>query len=248
MKIKTLLIAPYPGLVELAAGLGAEQNDLEVTVKRGDLYEALEIAKDAAAEGYELIISRGGTAGMLREHIDLPVIEIPVSGYDILRTLLLVKDIQASMELIGFANVCDAAASVCKLMNIDLPYSVIYQMDQVEHWIEEARNNGVHIVIGDAITIRTAQKFGLQGIMITSGRESILDAFSNARLIHQIVTRERIRSKALESNLEINLNQSLKDIEREVIRRVMEAEHMNQSRAAERLGISRTTLWRKWNN
>jgi transcriptional regulator with PAS, ATPase and Fis domain len=45
----------------------------------------------------------------------------------------------------------------------------------------------------------------------------------------------------------IHINQSLVHMEKEIIRRVMQAEHMNQSRAAKRLGISRSTLWRKLN-
>ncbi|MNJ80868.1 DNA-binding protein Fis [compost metagenome] len=44
---------------------------------------------------------------------------------------------------------------------------------------------------------------------------------------------------------ELNLYQPLKDIERDIIRTVMEQEGMNQSLAAKRLGINRSTLWRK---
>jgi len=48
-------------------------------------------------------------------------------------------------------------------------------------------------------------------------------------------------------HMAIHINQSLVHMEKEIIRRVMQAEHMNQSRAAKRLGISRSTLWRKLN-
>ena len=43
----------------------------------------------------------------------------------------------------------------------------------------------------------------------------------------------------------LNLNQALEDIEREIIKLVLHEEDMNQSRAANRLKISRTTMWRK---
>ncbi|QQZ64235.1 winged helix-turn-helix transcriptional regulator [Paenibacillus sonchi] len=43
----------------------------------------------------------------------------------------------------------------------------------------------------------------------------------------------------------LNLRQPLEDIERDIIRTVLEQEGMNQSLAAKRLGINRSTLWRK---
>lgn len=47
-----------------------------------------------------------------------------------------------------------------------------------------------------------------------------------------------------ESFKPINFNRPLKDIETDIIRRVLEENNGNQSEAAKRLGISRTTLWR----
>lgn len=43
----------------------------------------------------------------------------------------------------------------------------------------------------------------------------------------------------------MKLNGTLKEIEKEVIQFVLQEENNNQSKAAERLGINRATLWRK---
>ncbi|WP_254438407.1 helix-turn-helix domain-containing protein [Paenibacillus sp. DCT19] len=43
----------------------------------------------------------------------------------------------------------------------------------------------------------------------------------------------------------MKLNGTLKEIEKEVIQSVLQEENNNQSKAAERLGINRATLWRK---
>ena len=43
---------------------------------------------------------------------------------------------------------------------------------------------------------------------------------------------------------EANLNQNLDSINYDVSRIVLEQEHMNKTKTAERLGISRSTLWR----
>lgn len=46
----------------------------------------------------------------------------------------------------------------------------------------------------------------------------------------------------------IELTGTLKDIEKEIISYVLKEENNNQSKAAERLGINRATLWRKLKN
>lgn len=43
----------------------------------------------------------------------------------------------------------------------------------------------------------------------------------------------------------VDLSGTLEDIERRVIEQVLREENMNQSAAAKRLGIGRSTLWRK---
>ena len=42
----------------------------------------------------------------------------------------------------------------------------------------------------------------------------------------------------------IDLQRPLGDIERDIVRTVFREEGMNQTRTAERLGISRSTVWR----
>lgn len=43
----------------------------------------------------------------------------------------------------------------------------------------------------------------------------------------------------------LDLHKTLDEIERDIIQQILAEEGMNQSAAAKRLGISRSTLWRK---
>ncbi|MDQ0339668.1 transcriptional regulator with PAS, ATPase and Fis domain [Caldalkalibacillus uzonensis] len=186
-KIKALVIAPYPGLKQLANTLAKEQTLFDITVRQGDLEEAIPIAKQFEKEGYDLIISRGGTARLLREHTSLPVIEIQVSGYDILRTLTLVKDYNTGFHLIGFPNICQGFVSVSNLLQINIPHTIIHSQEEVRQAVQTAKAGGARIIIGDTITYKTAEEYGLQGILITSGKESLLEAFEQARQTYDII-------------------------------------------------------------
>ncbi|WP_410512252.1 PrpR N-terminal domain-containing protein [Paenibacillus sp. BR2-3] len=186
MKIKVLVIAPYTGLVELTTSLKEDLGDFDITVLQSDLSEVLPMIGYWEKEGYDLMISRGGTAKLLRKHSSLPIVEIPVSGYDILRMLVLVKDYKVKMELIGFPNIIDGFVSVSSIMNINIPFSVTQNENEVNDALVRARDNGVKVVLGDNSTVGKAAQYGIQGILITSGKESVLEAFAQAKHIHQL--------------------------------------------------------------
>jgi transcriptional regulator, propionate catabolism operon regulatory protein len=187
MKIKTLFIAPYPGLKELALTLAKEQQSLDITVVQGDLQEAIPIVKQYEKEGYDIIISRGGTAQLLRQHTSLPVIEIKVSGYDILRILTLVKDYHTNLRIIGFTNICQGFVSVSNLLGVHIPYTIIQDQKEVAEAVRQAKAEGAQTIIGDTITCKTAEANGLQSILITSGKESVIEAFEQAKQTYQIM-------------------------------------------------------------
>lgn len=61
--------------------------------------------------------------------------------------------------------------------------------------------------------------------------------------VQQLFSAENKASLSLSSN-SIDLSMSLDEINREIVRQVYLSENMNQTRTAERLGISRSTVWR----
>lgn len=189
LKIKVLVIAPYQGLMESIKAMEGDLASFEIIIHMADLTESLLLLETYKDEEIDFIISRGGTADMLREHTSIPVIDIEVSGYDILRILTLLKGYQQPMEMIAFKNIIQGFESISKLIDIDIAYTVITHKDEVELAIRKAKENGVKIIVGDTITVRLANEMGLQGVLITSGRESIIEAFEKAKHMHQALER-----------------------------------------------------------
>ncbi len=64
--------------------------------------------------------------------------------------------------------------------------------------------------------------------------------------VQRILQEGRSESQAKPS-FPFNLNRTLDEIDQEIIRMVLEEENMNRSKTAKRLGISRSTLWKKLN-
>ncbi|MBY0144226.1 sigma-54-dependent Fis family transcriptional regulator [Neobacillus niacini] len=187
MAIKTLFIAPYRGLKELASVLAKQQPDLDIVIEEADLGDAIPVVKEYENKGIQFIISRGGTAKLISQFTNIPVVEIKLSGYDILRTLTLIKDYQMKVHMIGFPNICNDVLSIANLLNIDISYTIVHQKEEVANAVKEAWMNGAQLILGDTITVNTAESFGLQGMMITTGKESVLEVFDQVRQLNRVM-------------------------------------------------------------
>ena len=62
--------------------------------------------------------------------------------------------------------------------------------------------------------------------------------------VKQVLNNENLRLET-STVYNINLNNTLDQITKDIINIVMKEENYNQSKTAKRLGISRSTLWRK---
>ncbi|MFC0470933.1 PrpR N-terminal domain-containing protein [Halalkalibacter kiskunsagensis] len=190
MRIKTLFIAPYRGLKELATVLASQQTDLDILVEEADLSAAIPIVKANENKGIQFIISRGGTAKVISQFTNIPVIEIKLSGYDILRTLTLIKDYQMKVHMIGFPNICNDVLSVSNLLNIDISYTIVDHKEEVENAVKEAWDGGAQLILGDTITVNTAESFGLQGMLITTGKEAVLEVFDQVMQMNRVMKQQ----------------------------------------------------------
>ncbi|WP_337997539.1 PrpR N-terminal domain-containing protein [Oleispirillum naphthae] len=197
---KVLFIAPYKGLAALGGRLARRRQDLDVTVRTADLEQALPLLDWARGKGFDLIVSRGGTASLLERKGTLPVVEIPVSGYDLFRLTSFIKDYPGRVGLIGFPNVCAGVATFSSYLDVDIPYTVIHSTEEVPAAIRQARHQG-RMIIGDTVTVRLAEEAGMKGLLVTSGPESVSLAFDMAANLLRGMQQIRNRQGVLERGL-----------------------------------------------
>lgn len=183
--MKVLFIAPYSGLAETAKKIELQDHiDLEIMV--ANLEDSVQIAKLAEKQGYEVIISRGGTATMIQNHVSIPVVHIDISGYDMLRVFTLIRGIKDGVALVGFSNISQGAATICNILEYDVKMVTIKSRKEVREQLKKLKFQGFSVVIGDVVTVQVAQQVGLRGVLITSGKEAIMDAFAEAERVYDL--------------------------------------------------------------
>ncbi|MEG2350252.1 MAG: PrpR N-terminal domain-containing protein [Hungatella sp.] len=179
-KVKALGIAPYEGMKSIMLKLAAERDDIALDVYVGDLNQGAEIAQRNFHSDYDVIISRGGTAEMIGKITDLPVIEITLSVYDILRAIKLAENYSNRYAIVGFPSITSSAHLLCDLLQYKIDIFTIHDAEEVQDTVKDLKAKGYRMLLGDMIANTTAKRLGLNAILITSGNESIQNAFDQS--------------------------------------------------------------------
>ncbi|WP_175640221.1 sigma-54-dependent transcriptional regulator [Metabacillus schmidteae] len=202
MRIKTLVIAPYPAMTHLIEDCRQEEQQLDLYMRVANLQEAVPVAKEAEDQGFDVIISRGGTSKLIEDEVNIPVIDIHVSGYDMLRVLTLANDFPGKKAIVGFSNITLGAKAITDLLEIGIDVFTVESASEVDGLVEKLKQEGYELIMGDVITMDAATKHNLEGILIQSGREAIFEAFQKAKSIYRLHQRQQQEISLLRSLLE----------------------------------------------
>jgi hypothetical protein len=94
-----LFLATYPELAQVAREVCIGTNDVTIEVARMD--EAVKMARAAEKKGYQVVVSRGVTSWKIKNSgIELPVIDVSIGGYDIVRAYFEAKKIASRVGIV----------------------------------------------------------------------------------------------------------------------------------------------------
>lgn len=178
--VRILAIAPYEGMADSIMAVAQERNDIEMTVKTGDLNTGKEITMALAHKNYDVILSRGGTASLIRSTVELPVVDISISDYDILRAIKMSENYSGKFIIAGFPAITGYARKLCELLQYDIDIITFTSEEQALASLRSAQKNGCSLALCDMAGFHAAQKLKMNSILITSGRESIEAAIQDA--------------------------------------------------------------------
>ena len=205
---KICVIAPYADLAELACAVGRE-TPIPFDVWEGNLEIGGAKAQQAEKDGAQVIVSRGGTASIIRQKVNVPVVEIQVTGYDVLRVMRPLIGAGKTAGIVGYFNVVKGCRYVCDILGIS-SREFILPTDYTEIDWDEIRarlrriieEEGVDVLIGDTVAFANCVgNLGREVLLITSGRESILRAVEEAANLLSVREEEQKNAQRFEAVL-----------------------------------------------
>ena len=201
MEVRIGLVAPYPRLAELAIEVCRELGE-DLEVRRGDLSAGVEVAKEMQSRGVDVVISRGGTALAIEQALDIPVVPIQVTGFDIVRAIHAAKQLGGAIGVIGFKNVIYGTEGIQDALGVSLRLIYLEHESDAEEQIAAAVRGGLQVIVGDAISARITAKYGAKGVLIESGKEAIIKAIEEAKHVATVRRRERQRAEEFKAILD----------------------------------------------
>lgn len=184
-KIRILGIAPYAGMKTMMLNLASKRKDIDLTVHIGDLDKGVEIVRKNMDKNYDVIISRGGTAGMIEKITDIPLVRISLSVYDIIRAIKMAENYAGKYAIVGYPGITETAKLLCDLLQYEIDIYTINSSDEVSGLLSDLKKKGYQMVLCDMIANTTAKRLGMNAILITSRDESINIAFDQASRLYK---------------------------------------------------------------
>lgn len=200
-----IVTTPYTEIKNLVNEAASELG-IEIIVVEEILENAVGVVKEIvnkSSKKIEIIISRGGTAQSLRKEIELPLILIEWTDFDILQALWEVKDLTTNKigficyeefkydyDIGYFEKILDAKV---------IQYTYTKRQDIAEQ-VEKAYIDGVQAIVGGGeYGVTIAQAYGIRGGLIPSSKRSIVQALRRAQAMLDVILKERANEELLKN-------------------------------------------------
>ncbi len=178
-KYKLGFIASSIPLVDSACEIADEMNyDLQFSSKGLD--EAIPVAKKMENSGVEVIVSRGGTASMLRESLQIPILSIPMTSFDILNSVKKASSLGKKILLPTFRTKLSMLDIFEELFDIELSQGIYSDLDDLDRLILSAQNQGCEVVIGGGVSMKISKKYGLKMVELLTAKETVASVITDA--------------------------------------------------------------------
>lgn len=206
---RIVLLTPNKGMFRLSESLVSHYENVEVKV--GLLEEGARIALELERQTeVAVFIARGGTAMLVRQAgIQTPLVEIPVTVYDLIRSVAKARKISTRIGVVGFSNMIRGIEELAPILGVEL--RVFYldregasgQINQLaEQQVQYVANQGIEVIIGGVITCAVASRYNIPSVLIETGKEAILEVVEEAQRVAVVVEEEKAKTERLKAILE----------------------------------------------
>lgn len=157
-------------------------------IKVNNYSEGIAAARRLTDSGTEILISRAGYIPKLRAaNIKIPLIEIPFSISNLVYELVKAQQQYGSVGLTGTKSLLDAAREIECALESKIKYYEVTSVEDYRSVAEQAKNDGIRVLVGGYDETRFAENAGLSKIILNTSTDEILVALCEAqKIIDQI--------------------------------------------------------------
>ena len=207
MKPKIIMTAGYPEMASLIRQISKEL-DFDVAVVEGTLQEATqEVVGLIGKGGYEVVVSRAGTAKEISKVVDLPLVYSDTDRFDFVKAFIKAKELGEKICFITFPE--DGFLvnfnEVIDIIGFDVTILHYKTAEELTEQIKIAEKMGMEVVVGGGIrAAQLANSHGMKSMYLTISERSI----KRTLLLAQKVAEDRMSIKKETKRLSALINVS----------------------------------------
>lgn len=192
MKVNIGFIYGFYMQKEMVRKVVTELSDqVEVFFEIGILENAIPSAKRLEKGGTEVILSSGLTSRIIEKEISVPVVDIRIQDFDIMKAVKQGHKFGKKIALLVPWRV-NGLDLLEKLYDVRIRQIFYEDQNDVNHGVVEAFNEGCEVLIAKGYrSLELAQEYGKKGVLLTFNEESVRQAFSDAMKLARLRRKER---------------------------------------------------------
>ena len=205
------IIAPDKDLALLCKKVVQENLfSAEISIRICSTNNGIQLAKIEKEKGAEVIISRGGTAILIRNaNLDIPVVEVEVTAYDLIYSLNSARKLGNRIVVVGFENVINALRGMDRVIKEMCNLQIITQKVNADTEIEAVvKENALKlgtnnlVFVGGNLVVHVAEEIGCAAVVLQSASESVIRAINESIRLAKTIRAEKARTNQFKTILE----------------------------------------------
>ena len=183
-----------------------EQRGLSLVVVEAAQHDATLKARELIEGGVSVIISRGRTASVLREHLRVPIVEVKHTFFDCINAY---RKARQSSERIAFLATSEGYASILEKARPFMAQVSICLIDPLgssqatEAHLDRLQAEGIEVAIGGLSLRQAVIARGMRYIMSDADPDAVDEAVDEALHLLQIEEERRLKRVELQSRYEM---------------------------------------------
>jgi transcriptional regulator with PAS, ATPase and Fis domain len=199
------VISPSSTLTSVMRGILA-QRGLSLVVVEAAQHDATLKARQLIDSGVSVIISRGRTASVLREHLRVPIVEVKHTFFDCINAY---HKAQQVSDKIAFLATSEGYATILEKARPFMPQVSICLIDPLgsnqatEAQLDRLQAEGIEVAIGGLSSREAVMARGMRYIMSEADADAADEAIDEALHLLQVEEERRLKRVELQSRYEM---------------------------------------------
>lgn len=135
-----------------------------------------------ALEPCDVIVAGGANAAFLRGRVQVPLVTVQASGFDLLAALTRARRIHPRVGLVTHAGDLPDVGPFADAFALGLAHRQFQTREEARDCVADLKANGIGVVVGTGLAIDFAEAAGLPGVLLYSA-EAVRHSYEQALLL-----------------------------------------------------------------